>query len=157
MHVWPFYAGLAVAACAASWRNEALQPVGVAIVASWTASNAAHWWLPALERPAAYTVAEAMVLSMAFLAHVCGGSKWLVALVAVCTLSIGMNVYATYLGEMNRAQSYAWELATNVCFATECILVITSGFYDRARAWFTHGHAGYSFHGRSARSTEADR
>lgn len=153
MHVWPFYAGLAVAACAASWRSFELRPVGIAIVASWAASNAAHMWLASIERPAAYTVAEAMVLSMAFLAHVCNGGRMLVALVAVCVVSIGLNIYTTQYDMPTRS----WELATNVCFGVECILVITVGLYDRTRDWFAHGRARIALHGRTTSPKEAKR
>lgn len=153
MHVWPFYAGLAVAACAASWRNEELRPVGLAVVASWAVSNAAHWWITPMERPAAYTVAEAMVLSMAFLAHVCGGSRLLVAVVATCVVSIGLNLYATQYDEVGRS----WEIATNVCFAVECLLIGSAGLYDRTRSWIAHGRARNSLHGRKASPTEANR
>ena len=160
MHVWPFYAGLAVAACVASWRNVELRPVGVAVVVSLAASNAAHWWLPAMERPAAYTVAEATVLSMAFLAHVCGASRLLVAIVAVSIVSIGLNIRMTTIDAPTLEQIRGWEVSTNVCFAAECLLVITSALHERVRRTFCRfvdGRRGSAFHGRAARSKETNR
>lgn len=160
MYNWLAFAALAIAACAAAWRDFELRPVGIAIVGSWAASNAAHYWIAPLERPAAYTVAEAMVLSMAFLAHVCGASRLLVALVAVCVVSIGLNVHMTMHLRPTLAQIHSWELATNLCFSVECSLVICAGLHERLHRTFdrvAHGRFGAALHGRSTNPTEADR
>ena len=150
MQVWPFYAALAVAACASSWRNEHMRPIGLALLASFAASNAAQW-LSVQERPAAYTVCEVMVLSMAFLAHVCGASRLTVGIVAVSIVSIGTNLYMTMLDYPSRAQIMTWELATNLCFGAECIFVLSIALHGRIRTRNRNrdGRTGIALHGRA--------
>lgn len=159
-YTWVLYAGLAAIALAASWRDFDLRPVGIAVAISCAASNASHYWLSQPERPAAYTVAEALVLSMAFLSHVCGASRMLVALVAVCIVSIGLNVHMTTIERATDAQINLWELQTNLCFGVECLLVIASGLHERLRrprTWHTDGRARPALHGSAASPTEANR
>jgi hypothetical protein len=150
MQVWPLYAGLAIAACAASWRDFDLRPVGVALVGSFLASNAAQW-LSVQERPAAYTVCEVMVLSMAFLAHVCGASRLTVGIVAVSIISISTNLYVTTIDHPLRSQVMLWELATNLCFGAECLLVVGIALHGRIRTRnrADNGRTGTSLHGRT--------
>jgi len=156
MYLWLAFGALALAASVASWRDLDLRPVGIAVVASWIVSNAAHWYLSPLERPAAYTVAEAMVLSTAFLAHVCGAGRMTVAIVAVCTVSIGLNLYTTRFDTMTLSQINWWEISTNLCFAAECLLVITLGLYERSRSWLATGRGRAALHGRAPAVPEAE-
>jgi hypothetical protein len=157
MTVWPFYAGLSLVACAAAWRDPDVRPIGVALVASVAASNAAHWWLGPLERPPAYTVAEVMVLSMAFIAHVCAPSRMLVALVAVSIVSIGLNIHMTLTGVPTLAQVRAWEVCSNICFSVECGIVLTMGLYDRSRARVADRGASAALYGRAPNQSKAER
>jgi len=152
MHVWPFYAGLAIAAGLSTWRNDCLRPIGLTVLASCAISNAAHWWLSPLERPAAYTVAEVAVMSVAFLAHVCGGPRLLVGVVAVSVMSVTFNLYAAWIGPLTIWQTNAWEIATNLCFATECLLVIGMALHARSRTGTDNGRDATAVHALAAKA-----
>lgn len=157
--MWPFYAALAVGACVVSWRNFELRPVGIALTASCLCSNLATVYLGIKDRPAAYTVCEALVLSMAFLAHVCGASRLMVGVVAVCILGVCFNITVTTVDNLTRAQIITWQIATNLCFGAECILVIVTALYEHVRTRFGagNGRARDPLHGGAAYQTEAER
>lgn len=156
-HVWPLY-GLLVALTAwATRRDETLQSVGWALAVSWLISNSAHWWVSPVDRPQAYTIGEAAVLSMAFFSHVLGGSRAMIALVAVSVLSIACNFYVATFDVLTHQQTYTWELATNLLFIVENLLVLLPVAYDRARhrpgGWFN----GLVRHGAPTGPAEAKR
>lgn len=149
---WLFYAVVAGVTLWASWADHAVRPVGYALVFSYLASNAAHMWLAPVERPQAYTVCEAAVMSMAFFAHVMGASRAMVAVVAVSVVSVALNYYVSTFDIMTRAQTVTWEVATNLCYLLECLLVTSAMIYDQsgARDWLAGRRARSSFHGRAA-------
>lgn len=136
-----------------SWKNEVVQAVGWALLVSWAGSNAAHWWVGPMDRPQAYSVCEVAVLSMAFFSHVLGASRAMVALVAVSMVSIGINFYVSSFDALTREQTNLWEMASNVCFVIENLLVIVPMAYDRSRDRLPRGWFRSALHGRSASSS----
>jgi len=139
------------------WRNEVMQAVGWALLFSWVSSIAAHYLVPVMDQPQAYTVCETAVLSMAFFSHVLGAGRAMIALVAVSMVSIGANFYVSSFDTLTRSQINAWELATNTCFVIENLLVIVPMVYDRARARLAVRRDHFAFHGRAASATETQR
>jgi hypothetical protein len=157
---WVFVsAGILGLAVTSTWRSFTLRPVGLALAVSYAASNAVHYYLSPIERPPAYTVAEVAVLSMAFLAHVCGASRLTVAIVAVSVLSILSNFYISTYDTLTKAQNNTWELATNLCFAVECLLTAGAGWRERVGSprWFAGWRNSAAFHGRAPGAAEAKR
>lgn len=159
-HVWPLYGLLVGVTLWTCWRDEITQAVGWALLVSWVGSNLAHWFLPVLDQPQAYTVAETAVLSMAFFSHVLGASRAMVALVAVSMVSIGANFYVSSFDTLTKPQIVAWEVFSNACFVVENLLVIVPMIYDRvcrshpgaARRWLR-----VALHGRAAGTAGAER
>lgn len=153
------FAMLVAAAVVSVRGDEGTSPVSWALVFSFAASNAAHYLLGGFEQPQAYTICEAVVVSMAFFAHVYSGSRLMIATVAVAMVSIGSNFYASSIGALTPRQQNIWEGATNLCFAAECLLVAAVGISERlaSRRGLSDGRILPALHGRTAHQAETRR
>lgn len=144
----------------AVWPDRDMRLVAYALVASWAFSNAAHYLLDVTEHPQAYTVAEAIVSSIAFLAYMLGGPRLLTAVVSVSLVSVGTNFYISSYDTVTHAQRNLWELATNVLFGLECLLVVVMGVMARLaspRSGARHADDALAFHDSAAGPSAARR
>lgn len=153
------YGALTALAVWSVWRSYEARPVGVAIAGSFVASNLAHLLLQQGERPSAYTVCEAAVMSMAFLAHVAGASRILILVVATAAVSIASNLAISTYPVVTRDQIVLWETFTNACFIVECLLLVALGLKERAgsRVGASDGRDATDLYVGAARTTETER
>ena len=133
-----FYGSLTALAVWATWRDENLRWIGVALLTSWAASNFTWFLLSVVSRPAIYTMTEMFVMVSAYMAWEMRrpgpkSDQLLLALIAVSTLSTMANVALARVGKPTFAQIHLHELATNICFALECLIVAGVGVADGYR------------------------
>lgn len=133
------YGTLAFIVLATLWRDENLRTVAVALVASWAASNIATYYFSPGERPPFYTVTEVAIAVSAFIALELGGSRALAWLLGVSALSIASNIAYDYVASgygpdaPPKALTIRWQIATSVCFATECALALIARWRSNGR------------------------
>jgi hypothetical protein len=147
-----FYGSLALLALWATWRERDLRWVGIALVFSWSASNAI-WFLGGAEsRPGVYTMCEVFVAIAAYMAWDDLRYRMLPVLVLICALSTAANVALALQLAPIRTQIHTHEVITNICFALECGVAfgmgvwhgVTSGRFDSwpgVRNMAGHSHA----------------
>ena len=131
-----FYGSLAFIALYATWRDRDLVWLGWALVGGWAVSNALFFLTPLSWRPGPYSVIELLVLYAAALAWMVDKrARWqLLILAGVNVLSITANVAFSATYSPNARQIYVWELATNLCFAAECLIATWVGIADGYRS-----------------------
>ena len=129
-----FYGTLVALSLWATWHDLHLRTVGAMLTISFCASNAAWFTGDAGTRAGIYTMLEILVSVSAFLAFSFSeykGERWFMrGIVAVSVLSICVNIaFASILTPINH-QIYLYDIATNICFAAECLLATTAGLFN---------------------------
>lgn len=124
-----FYGSLACGALWTTWHDIHLRTVGAMLCTSYLVSNASYFGGSIGDRPGIYTMLEIMVAGSAYLAHLfCPSVRLMfILIVAVSVLSICANVAFASIMEPVKVQQYIYTIATNACFASECLLTIWAG------------------------------
>lgn len=121
------YGALAALALWATWRDIDLRWVGLWLAGGFISSNVLFFSVPIFARVGPYTFIEVLVAVAAMGAWLEHRYRALAVLVAVNLVSIGFNVVFALNDPPSRWQIYLWEVSTNLCFATECLLAIGVG------------------------------
>jgi len=149
-----FYGALASAALWAAWHNVHLRTVGAVLVIDWAISNLAWFGTDSQTRAGVYTMLEIMVSAAAYVAFTFSNSQTtrgiMIGIVTVSVFSCGCNIVFASIPVPVPFQKYIYDVATNLCFAAECLLATCAGIHDglgvgRFDRWFSH-------RGRSAQS-----
>lgn len=122
-----FYGALAGVALWATCRDLDLGWVGVWLFLGFIGSNVMFATMPVRDLPGPYTFIEVMVAVAAVAAWTCLRYRALIAVVAVDLISIGFNVVYALNRPPTPYQDWFWVVATNACFATECLIVAGLG------------------------------
>lgn len=142
------FSALAMFALWANWHDTALRDVGIAVVLSFTLSNACFFGgIDIRYRPGIYTVIEMAVAVATYVAFIMSGQRLLFGVIIAALLSIAANIsFAHSVGNSIPAlnQLHLWELLTNLCFAAECIFAGAAGVAHgaqrgRFRNWLDRG------------------
>lgn len=128
-----FYGSLAGAAVYATWHDEELRWIGLALVLSFLLSNLVWANGTQQDRAGVYTMTEIVVLAAAGQAWRKEGRWALVALVAVCVLSICANIAYASVPPSDRTGDLH-KTITNATFFLECLLVAGLGVADGIRS-----------------------
>jgi len=128
------YGTLAGFALWATWHDRHLRTVGAMLVIDYIISNMAWFSSNAHDRAGIYTMLEIMIVVTAYIAHsFCSSVRthWLLrGVVAVSVVSICINIAFSSIMVPIPYQTYIYDIATNMCFAAECLLMITGGVLD---------------------------
>lgn len=122
-----FYGSLAALALFATWRDIDMFWVGLWLALGFVASNIMFASMVVRDLPGPYTFIEVMVAVAAVAAWTSHRYRGLIALVAVNLTSIGFNVVYALNRPPTPYQDYLWVVATNACFAAECLIVAGVG------------------------------
>lgn len=122
-----FYGALALLALWATWRDFDLFWVGIWLFLGFVASNVMFATMPVRDLPGPYTFIECLVAVAATTAWLHHRYRGLIALVSVNLLSIGFNVAYALNRPPTPYQDWLWVVATNACFAAECLIVAGVG------------------------------
>lgn len=128
-----FYGSLAIVALWASWRDDDLRWVGLAICFSFIASNLTWFFMATVTRPGVYTMCEIFISLTTYMAWHELRYKILIAIVMVSALSICANVALSLQLQPVWTQIHTHEMITNVCFVLECLLTFGAGVMHGVR------------------------
>lgn len=135
-----FYGGLAVLALVVTWRTHELRWLGAALVLGYLLSNAAHFYLPFAERPAAFTVIEIGISLAAFIGRVLGAPRGMILVISISALSVTANIAVSLYTDPSHSQVNVWEGITNLCYIGECLVTAGTGIY--ANDWLGRFYRG---------------
>ena len=122
-----FYGSLALFAVWATWRSFDLMWVSAWLFLGFLGSNVMFATMEVRDMPGPYTFIEVMVAVAAVTAWAPLRYRGLIALVSVNLLSIGFNAAYALNRPPTPYQDYLWVVATNACFAAECLIVAGVG------------------------------
>jgi hypothetical protein len=132
---------LVLTALALAWHNPDIRNIALALLLSFTASNATALWLPFDWRMVIYPVLEVVVgltaagawLVMRFAPEGSRGGEgqWFATIiVALAALSTAACVNYSLQTAPGYGDRYLFVLITNLCFAAECLLTAGWGVRD---------------------------
>jgi hypothetical protein len=129
-----FYGALAGVALWATWHDIHLRTIGAVLIIDWLISNAAWFSGDSQTRAGVYTMLEILVSASAYIAFAfCKSAvtRWtLIGVVTVSVFSCGCNIVFASIIAPVPFQKYIYDVATNLCFAAECLLATGAGIHD---------------------------
>lgn len=127
MTLFLIYGSLAALALWATWHEDDLRWVGIALMLSFTVSNVVWYVGTPADRPGIYTMLEIFVAVMAFTAWGMTRHSALIGLVILNALSIVANIAFAMKLHPIREQINTYEQITNAIYVLECLVATGVG------------------------------